>query len=485
VTARGLRVLFVEDREEDMELLLYELRRQGFEPDSIRVQTADGLRRALEEPWDVAILDWVIPGFSAPDAIAILNEAAFDGAVIVVSGSMGEEHVVEAMRAGAHDYVVKDHLNRLVPAIVRELHEAENRRSIRRADQEIRRHSLIFETIHDAVVVIDRDDNILDLNPAAESLIGISKPGATGQRIEYLGGLEQEERLQKEITTGLETEGRWSGVLPGRGPDGEERYLDLVVVPLQDEEGRMLGSVGVSRDVTERIQTEEQLRQTIEELRRTDQHRRQLLSRLVSAQEEERQRIASEIHDDPLQRLYAATLRLGMVLERTTDDRDREALAFVDETLGGTIQQLRGMLFELLPRVLGSAGLGAALADYVSYANRESRTVYELHDRLTTPLSPDIRAMAYRLVLEAVSNVRKHAGASRATITIADQDEGVLCTVTDDGRGFLLDDHVDTYRPGHLGIPAMRERAELAGGHLEIASVPGEGSTVEFWLPAV
>jgi two-component system, NarL family, sensor histidine kinase UhpB len=483
VSGEELRILFIEDREEDVDLLLRELR-QAFRPDYARVQTAEGLRGALGEPWDIAICDWVLPGFSAPDAIAMLREeAAFDGAIIVVSGSMGEDLVVEAMRAGAHDYVVKDNLHRLVPAVIRELNEAENRREIRRTGEALRRQALIFENIHDAVVIVDREGDILDLNPAAEELTGLPRSVAVGRRADFLGGADVK-GLGKEITSRLETDGRWSGVLPAYAPGGGERFLDLVVVPLSDAEGNVLGSVGVSRDVTERIRTEERLRETIDELRRTDHHRRQLLSRLVAAQEEERQRIAGEIHDDPVQQLYAATLRLGMLHERITDEQDREALGFIEGILGRTIMRLRHMLFELQPRSLENEGLGSALAEYVKYANEESETAFALDDRLTTPLSTDMRAVAYRLVLEAVSNVRKHAGATRATVTIADQEDGILCTVTDDGRGFLLGDRVDAFRPGHLGLPAMRERAELAGGRLEIASAPGEGTTVEFWLPA-
>jgi signal transduction histidine kinase len=245
----------------------------------------------------------------------------------------------------------------------------------------------------------------------------------------------------------------------------------------------VLGSVGVSRDITARIQSEERLRQSIDELRRTDRQRRQLLSRLVAAQEEERQRIAAEIHDDPVQQLYAATLRLGMLQDRLTDPADREAFEHVQDIVGGTIGRLRRMLFELQPRSLETDGLGHALAEYVDFANQESDTKYQLEDRLTTPLSPDIRATAYRMVLEAISNVRKHSAATSATITISDQEDGLLVTVSDDGRGFLMDDRVDQPRPGHLGLPAMRERVEVAGGHLNIASAPGEGTTLEVWLP--
>jgi two-component system sensor histidine kinase UhpB len=475
--------LFVEDLEEDMDLLLRELRRGGFEPEAERVQTEGELRGALSRPWDVAVCDWVLPGFSAPEAIAVLVEAAFDGAIIVVSGSMGEEHVVEAMRAGAHDYVIKENLHRLVPAIVRELREADDRRAVRRADEELRRHSLIFENLNDAVVVVDQEGLILDLNPAAESMTGVSKAEAVGRLVSYLRDPEQEQHLSKEIAHAVETEGRWTGVVPSQGLDGAERFLDLVVVPLWNGRGERLGSVGVSRDITERIRSEERLRETIDELRRTDHQRRQLLSRLVSAQEEERQRIAGEIHDDPVQQLYAATLRLGMLRDRIAEAADRESVESIGDIVDGTITRLRHMLFELQPRSLESDGLGAALAEYAAYANQESETVFQLDDRLTAPLTTEIRAVAYRLILEATSNVRKHAGARRATITIADQDDGLLCTITDDGRGFLTTDHVERYRPGHLGIPAMVERAELAGGHLQVASAPGEGTTVEFWLP--
>jgi len=207
------------------------------------------------------------------------------------------------------------------------------------------------------------------------------------------------------------------------------------------------------------------------------------LSRLVAAQEEERQRIAGEIHDDPVQRLYGAGLQLGLVQERLADPWARERVAHVEEIVLDTIGRLRQMLFELQPRSLEAEGLGRALDEYVEYANRDSATKILFEDRLTTPLSPDVRAVAYRVTLEALSNVRKHAGAGTATVTIADRDGGVVCTVADDGRGFEVEDRLDRARPGHLGLPAMRERVELAGGHLDVASASGVGTTVEFWLP--
>jgi PAS domain S-box-containing protein len=479
-----LRVLFVEDSEEDTQLLLRELARGGFAPIHRRVATEEELRHALdEERWDLVLCDWILPGFSAQAAIELLESRRFAGTIIVVSGSMGEEHVVGAMRAGANDYVLKHNLHRLVPAIRRELQEARIRRAVHVAQDRLHRQALIFENMHDVVVIADRDGTIVDVNPAAERSTGYAKAELVGSRAEFLGGFDDPDAFRAEVDRALAESGRWQGELPLRRADGSEGYVDLEVVPLHDSEGNLLGSLGVARDVTARRRAEEDLRDTVEKLRETDRLRQQLLSRLVAAQEEERQRIAAEIHDDPIQQLYAAGLRLSMLRDRLSGGPELEAAETVQSILSGTIDRLRQMLFELHPVSLESQGLGNALGEYIQFANRESATKYLLEDHLEVPLSSEIRSIAYRGVLECVSNVRKYADAKEARITIADHEGGVLVTVDDDGRGFLMNDKMDRFRPGHLGLPAMRERLELAGGRLHIRSAPGEGTTVEFWLP--
>lgn len=144
--AEALRVLLVEDSLDDAELVMQELRRGGYEPSLRRVDTEEDLRAALEaESWDVAICAWSLPGFPAPHAIHVLKHAAFEGPIIIVSGNMGEEHVVEAMRSGADDYVVKRNLSRLSPAIEREvaIRTATRRAEGRLAVSEARLRSLV------------------------------------------------------------------------------------------------------------------------------------------------------------------------------------------------------------------------------------------------------------------------------------------------------------------------------------------------------
>ncbi|MBW4482004.1 MAG: EAL domain-containing protein [Tildeniella torsiva UHER 1998/13D] len=138
--AEPLRALIVEDSEDDLLLLLRELRRAGFAPTWVQVQTADDFRAALDgEEWDVVLSDYQMPHFSAPAALDLLQQHACDLPFIVVSGTVGEATAVDMMRAGAHDYVMKDNLSRLAEAVRREVREAHSRRDRRAAMAELDR----------------------------------------------------------------------------------------------------------------------------------------------------------------------------------------------------------------------------------------------------------------------------------------------------------------------------------------------------------
>src|SRR5690606_23227289 len=137
--AKALRILLVEDNYDDLHLIVRELTRGGYAPVCRQVYTETGLRAALrEERWDVVVCDYALPGFRAEDALKAVQEADPDMPFIVVSGRMGEETAVAMMRAGAHDYLMKHNLRRLVPAIERELREADVRRRRRRRSEERR-----------------------------------------------------------------------------------------------------------------------------------------------------------------------------------------------------------------------------------------------------------------------------------------------------------------------------------------------------------
>ena len=145
-----LRVLIVEDSEDDTLLLVRELRHGGYDPTYQRVETPEAMRAALEaQTWDIVISDHTMPHFSGPAALALLQASGLDLPFILVSGTIGEETAVAAMKAGAHDYIMKGNPARLIPAVERELREAEVRREYKRAEEKIR--YLNYLSAHDAL----------------------------------------------------------------------------------------------------------------------------------------------------------------------------------------------------------------------------------------------------------------------------------------------------------------------------------------------
>ena len=167
--ANPLRVLLVEDSEDDAALLLRELRRGGYEPDWRRVDTAAALAAALGEgPWDVVTCDYVMPQLSALTALKLIAEHGEDVPVIIVSGHVGEDVVASAMKHGAHDYVSKHHLVRLVPAIERVVAEAQRRRAARRESDE--RYRELIESLHDIVFEIGPDERLTYVSPSVATL---------------------------------------------------------------------------------------------------------------------------------------------------------------------------------------------------------------------------------------------------------------------------------------------------------------------------
>lgn len=220
----------------------------------------------------------------------------------------------------------------------------------------------------------------------------------------------------------------------------------------------------------------DQLRATIAELEQIDAQRRQLLQGLVRAQEDERTRLANDIHDDPLQKLVAVKMHVEL-LRRRGDHVD--SLDEIHETLRSCITSLRFMLFDLRPPILDERGLAPALERFVEQSGLEATA--SVRDEVEAEIDPDTRVILYRIAQEALTNVKKHADASHVAIRLQERAGGILMRISDDGVGFRSEDVVD--RPGHLGLGSMRERAEMAGGRCSLFSLPGAGTTLEVWMP--
>lgn len=248
--------------------------------------------------------------------------------------------------------------------------------------------------------------------------------------------------------------------------DGRVAWLHDEAVLVRDDEDHPMFWQGVAFDVTERMEA---------------QHERQrLLASLVSAQEEERTRIAFDVHDDPIQKLTVADLRLQTLHRKLNPDAAAE-LEGVQASVRDAIASMRELLVALRPPALDE-GLAAALRDYVASRRQDDGAVVEVHEtELVDEPSPAVRTVAYRIAQESLTNIRKHAHAGHVQIDLSTKKRGLQVSISDDGVGFSPDD-ADVVA-GHIGLQAMRERAETAGGWFTVHSSPGEGTTVEFWLP--
>jgi PAS domain S-box-containing protein len=262
-----LRILLIEDSEDDALLLLRELRRGGYEPKWQRVDTATALEEALSDQWDLITCDYVMPGFSGPAALEILQAHDVEAPVVIVSGEVGDEVAVTVMKAGAHDYVSKHKLTRLLPAVERELREADVRRARRRAEAALQeseeRFRQSFESAPIGMALVAPDGHWLRVNRALCEIIGYTEAellGTSFQAVTHPDDLETDlayvqQMLAGEICT-YQLAKRYYH------KRGHVVWILLSVSLVRDPDGRPLYFIAQIQDVTEQQRAEKALRQS-------------------------------------------------------------------------------------------------------------------------------------------------------------------------------------------------------------------------------
>jgi signal transduction histidine kinase len=246
--------------------------------------------------------------------------------------------------------------------------------------------------------------------------------------------------------------------------------------------GRNAQTVDLKALVERHAHEIDDVRQRLETARQTPDTRRRLLADIVHAQEEERRRLAGDSHDDAVQAMTAVLLRIGLLGSRLDNPEQVSLVEELEESIRDTIGRLRRLIAGLSPPELDRAGLAAAVRSALDQMKHEFHIEFSLENRLNREPGPEARTIAYRIVQEALANTRKHSNASRVDVVLESQEHGLFTSVTDDGMGFDVETTLAVDRPGHLGLKAMRERAELAEGWLRIESRPG-ATTVTFWIP--
>ncbi len=479
--AKRLRVLILEDSARDAELIVRELRNFGYDPNWSRVDTEEDYRSQVTADLGLIIADYALPQFDALSALAIVQEQGLSTPFIIVSGTISQETAVSAMKQGAADFVLKDRLARLGPAVANALRQRQLRDEKGRVEQTLIRNEARFRRLvtrmSALVVELDQRGTILFVNETVSAVTGFTPdeilsrnafelffPGENrAQLAPALELLSRGEDLRNYVTRCRTKAGEWISI---EWNSANEYRVD----------GRLQKIIAFGMNISERKKLEEQREADVRRLA-------ELSRRVVAVQEAERRRLAAELHDRTSPNLSAAALILGTIaadLPPQVPGGLESRLADTSALLGDTIAGIRDVCAELRPATLDYAGLPEALREYAGQLSQ--RTGIAVNVSSGSPkarLNPDSESMLFRIAQEALTNCAKHAQASAVTIELRFSNAQAVLTISDNGTGF--DPEVlgqPGSRPG-LGLLTMRERVEFAGGKFSLESAPGKGTRIQ------
>lgn len=538
--SQSLRVLVVEDSEDDADLMLRELRRGGYQVDFERVETARTMSAALDRrEWDIVISDHVMHGFNGLEALSLFKKKGLDLPFIIVSGMIGEEIAVGAMKSGAHDYIMKDKMARLVPAVERELREAAVRRARREADLALReseeRFRQLAENIDLAFFMFDwapggAPGRLLYVSDAYERIWGRSKKTLETEAMSWLNAVHPEDR--KHVLNDLPRMERGSFSREFRiiGLDTSIRWIHYRSFPVFNDYGEQYRIACIAEDITRRKQTEEQLaektrsleemveklRAIEEELRESNQaisesndrlekRVRERTSDLVAANaelqheitericlqkelleiaEKERRRIGFDLHDDLSQKLMGISFMVK-AMERNLANKippksmeTRKIQLLINQVINHTHNLAHGFC------ALDLKGNDLALELKGLAANVKKMFQITCHFRTEgelPELPENVAAQLYKIAQEAANNAIKHGKARNMSISLSSLPGKLVLAIKNSGVPFP-----ETRESGNgMGLRIMNSRASVIGASIQIKSNAGDGTIVACTLPLV
>jgi len=483
-----LRILIVEDQASDAELMAFELRQANLTFTARRVDNdLDFIRELEQSPPDLILSDHHLPHFNGPAALALAQERCPDVPFIFVSGAMGEEVAIDNLKRGATDYVLKDRLSRLAPAVKRALREAVEIRERLQAEEALRQseqnYRLLVSSIPAVVYKGYLDWSVDFFDRKIEELTGYKREEFDSRRLKWLDLMVREDlpAAEKAIRRALRGDGAYYREFRIRTRDDRILCIQDRGQLIFNAEGGVEFFSGVFFDATETQRSKMALQESERRLR-------YLSSELLTAQEHERKRLSMELHDELGQSLTVMKLRTRAIEKGLRPDEQSdlkqeclELLAYLDQV----IDNVRRLSRDLSPSILEDLGLLAALKYLVDGIGKYFlvEQSFEVQD-LNGLFSLESQIIIYRIFQECLHNITKHAGPCRVSVALRQEDGAVTFNIEDDGVGFDVTQISgrDASRRG-LGLVALYERGRMLGGSCQVWSRQGAGTKIVCRIP--
>ncbi len=354
----------------------------------------------------------------------------------------------------------------------------------RRAEEALKMHARVLESMVEGVNVSDERGIIHFTNSAFDKMFGYRTGELIGQHVSILEVEQPGGKAQNldEIVVQLEREGVWSGEFSNRRKD-DTHFITSAHISLLEMPDRRY-RVSVQEDITDRRRAEQETARLFEAVNRQREQLRALTRRLTDIQEAERKQLARELHDQVGQNLTALGLNLNLIRAQIPDDNSQALLLYnrIDDSLmltEQTTERIRDVMANLRPPVLDDYGLLAALRWYGKrFSSWGGFTVSVVGDELEPRAAPSVENTLFRIAQEAMTNVAKHAQATKVKISIDKDDTIMRMVIEDNGRGFDTSFLSESTRRQGWGLLSMMERAETINGHCIIESTPGQGTRI-------
>ncbi|HEX2571427.1 MAG TPA: ATP-binding protein [Polyangia bacterium] len=490
-----MRTLLVEDSADDAELMLHQLAEEGYEPHWQRVETPEAFRAALEaERWDVILADFSLPRFGALAALELLKASGRDIPFIIVSGSLKEEHAVEAMKAGAHDFFAKHNLSRLASAIAREVREATIRRERNDAFLQLRqaeeRYRLIVENVKDAAIcLLDAEGGMASWSGGGERITGyrpdevLGRPYALFFTEEDRSAGLPEETLRTARAQGSSVDEGWRV-----RKDGSHFWAECMIDAIRSGDA-LVGYSCICRDISEK-------KRLVDDLQQAVRARDEFLS------------IASHELKTPLTSLQLQVDGYRHLVEQHPELPATTArLAKKMATIARQTERLQVLIEHLLDVTRVTSGRLVLEPDRVDLTDIVRRVLILFEDRIeragvTVELRPFVSVVGHwdRLRLEEVvgsllGNAIKYGAHRPVEISVGPAEDRARLVVTDHGIGMSPEERdrifqrferavPETHYGGFgLGLWMVRQVVEAHRGSIEVFSEKGRGSTFIVELP--